>query len=357
MRFQTPHFLLAGTTLILVGIGNSSAAALTITPLEEVSQYTTMINDDHTDIYYPLLSDPNAATPVVLMLQGALVDKDDYSNYASIVASYGFTVVVPNNSRELSSPGFPHVSGLFPEQEQLQQILDFATLENTNPNSPIAGLLDTDSLGLLGHSFGGAVGIAATQNTCFPVLCTDNNQEYTVPEELKASIFYGTSFDPTQTGMFPPIENEVPTGLIFGTRDGVADPAETVTTFNQILNPPKVLVEVDGANHYSITNEDNLDRDPIRPTLDQAVATETIGRWSSLFLRAHILDDAHAWNYIYTSQGDALDNNVQVTAVIPFEAETSVGLALFGSWLGWRVYRSKKRKSSEISKSLLHKAS
>ena len=349
MRFQTSQFLIQGTTLILVGIGNSSAVeALTITPLEEVSQYTTVVNNDPTDIYYPLLSDPTASTPVVLMLQGALVDQADYSNYASIVASYGFTVVVPNNSRTVSAPSMPPFSGFFPEQDQVQEILDFATLENTNPNSPIAGLLDTDSLGLLGHSFGGAVGIAATQNICFPVLCTDENNEYTVPEELKAGIFYGTNFDPSQMEEFPEIENEVPTGLIFGTRDGVAIPAETVTTFNQILNPPKVLVEVNGANHYGITNTDSF-RDPIRPTLDQAVATETIGRWSSLFLRAHILDDDDAWNYIYTSQGDALDNNVQVTAVIPFEAETSIGFAIFGFWLGWRVYRRrKKRKSSEI---------
>ncbi|MCU0547649.1 MAG: hypothetical protein MUE44_36735 [Oscillatoriaceae cyanobacterium Prado104] len=49
-------------------------------------------------------------------------------------------------------------------------------------------------------------------------------------------------------------------------------------------------------------------------TLDRAVGIETIARWSGLFLRAHLLDDRVASDYIY-SRGDALDPNVSVTSV------------------------------------------
>lgn len=314
--------------LLLTSIGSPAlATSFTGAPLfTETQQYSTFIENDPTDIYSPVISNSEESTPIVLLFQGALADKADYSNYAQIVSSYGFTVVVPNHRRTLSAPDIPPFTGLFPEQGQVNEVLNFMTLENSRSDSPVAGLLDTQSLGLLGHSFGGAVGIASTQDNCFFILCTES---YNLPKELKAGIFYGTNFDVANTGTILPIDNQVPTGLILGTLDGVAAPEETVATFGQLLNPPKVLIEVDGANHYSITNEDSF-RDPVRPTLEQEIATETIGRWSGAFLRAHMLNDAHAWNYVYTSLGDEADNNVKVTAVSVPEPSARVGMLLIG---------------------------
>lgn len=331
---MTKHFFpvksFAGSLLLLTSVSSSAlAASFTGAPLfAETSQYSTVINNDPADIYYPVVSESDEPTPLVLLFQGALVDKADYQNYAQIVSSYGFTVVVPNNQRTLTVPGVPPFTGLLAEQDQVQEVLDFMTLENTNSDSPVAGSLDLEALGLLGHSFGGAVGLASTQDECFFIFCVES---YDLPEELKAGIFYGTNFDPSGTGVFPPIDNKVPTGLILGTLDGVAAPDETIATFDQLLNPPKVLVEVDGANHYGITNEDSP-RDPVRPTLEQAIATETIGRWSGAFLRAHVLEDADAWEYVYTSLGDDADDRVNVTAVpvaIP-EPAVSFGTLLTG---------------------------
>ena len=330
IKHSLPLKSFAGSLLLLTSIGSPAlAAAFTGAPLfAEINQYSTVINNDPTDIYYPVVSDASESTPLVLLLQGASVDKADYQTYAQIVSSYGFTVVVPNNERFLAAPGAPPFPGLFPEQDQVQDVLDFMTLENDNRDSPVAGLLNPEALGLLGHSFGGAVGLASTQDNCFFLLCTDS---YDLPEALKAGIFYGANFDIANTGVIPPINNKVPTGLIFGTLDGVAAPDETIATFDQLLNPPKVLVEVAGANHYGITNEDSL-RDPVRPTLEQEIATETIGRWSGAFLRAHVLDDTDAWDYVYTSLGDEADETVKVTAVavqVP-EPAISVGMLLTG---------------------------
>lgn len=72
------------------------------------------------------------------MLQGALVDKGDYANFASIVASYGFAIVVPNHFRTLTDPGtgvsFP---GFFPQQEQVASVLAFMEAENESSTSPL----------------------------------------------------------------------------------------------------------------------------------------------------------------------------------------------------------------------------
>jgi fermentation-respiration switch protein FrsA (DUF1100 family) len=257
---------------------------------------------DLTDIYYPESFDSDATFPLVLMLQGAEVDKGDYSNFASQIASYGFVVAVPNHKRN-----FPF--GLFPVQELTNDVLEFMKVENISQISPLRGKIDVNQMGLLGHSFGGSVGLGAIQGNCYPILCTT---DFTRPEELKAGIFYGTRFgsqDPTSP-VSAILNQGIPTGLIVGTLDGVISPRKVEETYNQIQEPPKVLVNILGANHYGITNQDNK-RDQIRPTLSQEVATETIARWSALFLRAHVQADPGAFDYIYRT-GEQRDKNVKL---------------------------------------------
>lgn len=339
---------LVGATCLTLGSGLPAVALSPQPVFDQVDRFSTTIPTatgvDEADIYYPV-SSPDASVdslPVVLLLQGALVDKADYTNFASNVAQYGFAVIVPNRIRTAIDPATGQsFTGLFPEQEQVDDVLDYITAANTDPAFPIANLLNPDKLGLVGHSLGGAVGLSAIQDICFPFLCAD---EFSRPEELMAGVFYGTTFrDPRLGGIVPPIENDgIPVALIAGDRDGVVgDFAAVEGTFEQIQDPPKVLVTVQGANHYGITNEDSP-RDPVRPTLAQEIATETIARWSGLFLRASLLDDADALDYIYSS-GDALDENVSVTreaATVP-EPTSFVGLLTFGVLtIAWRLRRN-----------------
>lgn len=304
-----------GATLFALGTHtNVSAATFNSSPLFEVNNYTTTlsVSGDSADIYFPVVSNSTTPSkfPIALMLQGALVDKADYANYASQVAGYGFVVVVPNNFRTAPDPTGQEFTGLIPEQQQVQNILTEMVTENSNINSPVNGLVDTKTLGLLGHSLGAFVSLSAAQEEfCFPAVCTPAYQK---PPELKAVINYAGAFGNTQTQTFLPLNNgDTAIGLIAGTQDGVGIPFITNETYKQVQNPPKVLITVVGANHYSITNEDNLIREPNRPTLEQSIATETIARWSGLFLRAHLLNDRDAFDYVYNT-GDALDNNVTV---------------------------------------------
>jgi len=147
------------------------------------------------------------------------------------------------------------------------------------------------------------------EDVCLPGICSDN---YTKPPELMAGIFYGASFRDQVTNAFPPVNNQgVALGLILGDLNGVVQPFSSENTYNQILNPPKTLITVEDTNHYSITNQDNLLREPNRPTLDQETAIKTIARRSALFLQAHLQDNKTAFNYIY-STGDAPGPNVSV---------------------------------------------
>lgn len=353
---QPFRFLPYTEWVILAGCGAMAAIAIpadalasTFTPdplYDQAGQYTTTIAADNTpaDIYFPSLVNPAAPTPfpVALLLQGALVDKSFYSGYASLVARYGFIVVVPNNLRPSPIPGIP--TALLPETSQVGAVLSHLTAENANPASPIAGQVDTQKLGLLGHSFGAAVGLSAITNQCLAFLC---REPFTRPPQLLAGAFFGANLRDQITGEPVAIDNAgIGVALLQGDRDGVALPARAAQTYDDIQTPPRVLLTIAGVNHFGITNVNNpsgAQPDLIPPTLDQSIAVETTARWSALFLRSSLLNDPVAFDYIF-STGDALDPNVSVTQseAIP-EPISTIGWLMFG--VASSVYQWKKRRA------------
>lgn len=351
----------ASAVLMVWGMAKTAAAAAfsDSTPLfDRVDSYTTNIatNNDVADIYYPKPLDQNANTdtysfPVALLLQGANVDKSDYSNFASTVASYGFVVVVPNHQQSLPQFGF---TGLLPDTSQIDAVQAQMAAENSNPASPVAGIVDTQKLALLGHSAGGAVGLSAIADICIPGLCQG---DYNRPDELVAGAFFGANLRNQNTQEFIPINNSgIPIALLQGTADSIALPERAEKTYEQIQTPPKALVEILGANHYGITNTNNPVgpiADKNTPTIPQDEAVETVGRWSGLFLRASVLDDKEALNYVY-STGDAMDENVnvisQATPVPEPPAKLSVTLSLLAFGIWGTALRWKKRQRKTVVK-------
>ncbi len=170
------------------------------------------------------------------------------------------------------------------------------------------------------------------------------------PNELKGGAFYGTNFL-IGTGQVSAIDNDgIPIALVQGNLDGVATPDNALRTYSQIQDPPKAFITVNGANHYGITNEDNLIRESIRPTLEQSVATETIARWSALFLRGTVLNDTEALNYVFNT-GDALDKNVSVKSLAkpipePASIMSLLGLGTVGTVMLWHKQKLVKKKTA-----------
>lgn len=317
------------------------AATFNAAPLfEEVNSFTTSISSDSlADVYFPTgaTSESNGdLLPVALLLQGANVDKSEYSIFASTVASYGFTVVVPNLLTDVFTPfGLPE--GLFAEQGQVNDVLSYAELESTNPDSLLNGIVNPDKLVLLGHSFGGSVGLNAIEGSCNFPTCVD--EEFTRPPELLGGAFYASALSQANLeGITPPLDNDgIPIALLAGELDGVTPFPLVEETFNQIQQPPRSLITVNGANHYGITNRNNVPTaafDPNMPTIEQSVAIETIARWSSLFLRGNALGDEGALKYVNRT-GDTLDINVDVAVIRQDVPENSsiLGLLSFGGFL------------------------
>ncbi len=305
----------ASAALIVCSIGKIANAEISspVPLFKYIDSYSTKIsaNNDIADIYFPKISNKETSQrsfPIALLLQGANVDKSNYSNFARIVASYGFVVVVPNHQANRPKIG----TGLFADTSQIKAVLAQMKLESKNPKSPVTNIVNTEKLGLLGHSLGGAVGLSAIANLCLPFLCQGS---FSRPKELLAGAFFGANLRNQTTQEFFPIHNDnIKVALLQGTIDSIALPFRAQATYEQIQNPPKTLINILGVNHYGINNTNNptgARTDKSMPILDQNTSIETVARWSALFLRAHISQDKAAFNYIY-STGDSLDPNVTV---------------------------------------------
>ncbi len=261
-------------------------------------QVTVAPYGDPADVYYPTVQGAAApgTFPAIVLLQGANVERGFYSQYAQLVAQFGFIVIVPDHTRTVLV-----LTGLFPEVDLLTASLDTLALENQNANAPIQGHVDTSRSGVLGHSLGGVAGLEAIANECSNQLCTSNS--YTRPSSLRAGVFYGTNRK-------PPIGNNIPTTtnaglpilLLQGDLDGAANIADTRTTYDRIADPPKAFGVLQGGNHFSVTDDQNPPGsmpDNNTPTVPQAAGIDILGRWTGTFLNAHVKDDSRARDYVY----------------------------------------------------------
>ena len=116
-------------------------------------------------------------------------------------------------------------------------------------------------------------------------------------------------------GIIPAIKNDdISLALVQRIQYIIATPSNAQVTYGAIQDPPKAFISILGANHYWITNEDNLIREPVRPNLEQDVAIETIARWSALFLRGTILNDNNALDSVFNT-GDSLDQKVTAESI------------------------------------------
>ena len=318
-------FLIAGIVFISalsLGMGGCLRPQTPQPLYENTASFETTMpqNNDATDIYYPVVEESGRRScklPIALFLQGGRVDKQYYSKYAHHVASYGFIVVVPNHISTISIPGFPNPTGLFSEQKQFYDVLDFMRDENENEDSPIMGLVDTTKLVGLGHSYGGACTINAIQNLCQPTFCPEG-ETFTRPEELKAVALTGINTKPVgipgDTTIRVTHNMRMPIAFINGSIETRAQYQDSITSYGLIDDPPKMLVEVINSNHFGmcdINNPPGPSNDPAVPTIDREVGIETYARWSALFLRAYALHDKEAYIYI-NKTGQELDPNVKV---------------------------------------------
>jgi predicted dienelactone hydrolase len=238
------------------------------------------------------------------MLQGGLVGRDAYTEYARTVASYGIVVVVPDHERLLFGQ-----TALYAEQAQVRDIVPWIAAESARTGSPLAGRLDPASLLLLGHSFGGAAALSAVEGTCRVPFCIVAERDFPErPAEVKAAALYGTNLSSPTGDEVPSVNTQgVPVAFIQGSLDTATTPDETQLTFDRMTGGPRTIVTIEGADHFGLVNPGAFGTG--NQPLDQAQSIRAAARWSAAYLLAAL---GNASANAYLTAGDAADPAVTV---------------------------------------------
>ncbi|MET0592782.1 MAG: hypothetical protein ABW133_08795 [Polyangiaceae bacterium] len=253
---MTHRIMLSGLALLLVSACGAAPEEANVETNDETlcatgSFTTTLLSGDHADVYHPVGGAPNSY-PIIAFLQGGLVDKALYSGFAKALAGGGYVVVVPNHFAALAPPPAP--PGLFTQQSVVTDVLASMTAADADAASPLYKIVDTNNLGVSGHSFGGAAALFAVEGSCKPPFCFGT---FTRPAQLKAAAVYGVNtVDPTTGTLLDVNTSAAPSVLLQGSVDGRATPANAALTFN-LMETPKGLITFDGLNHWGIADVQN----------------------------------------------------------------------------------------------------
>lgn len=273
---------------------------------------TVPSTNDPMDVVYPNPADLRTAGykfPLVVLIQGGNVDKANYTSFAETVAKYGFIVATPNHTRTVFL-----LTGLYPEPASIIAAFGYLSSEAARSGSPLAGIADTTSYGVLGHSLGSVTGLDMISQGCTSPACPG---PFTSPAQLKGGAFYGASLKPLIGSTIPVTNNRnLGVAILQGSVDGQNPSANAQGTYDKLSTPPRAYITVNGANHYGITNTNNPGgsmADSRTPTLTQSVSIETIARWSAVFLLATVSGDPAAKDYVMNT-GKTKDSNVSVSS-------------------------------------------
>ena len=244
--------------------------------------------------------------PLVILLQGAKVDRKDYSTLGKILARQGIAVAVPNH-RSLYGENMT-------QQVVFNRVWDYLKTASMDPGSNLFGRIATSKVSLMGHSLGGIASLRIMQNKCQLPTCFGN---YTQPEELAAVIIFGTSSrTPVLGGFADVVTGGMPLMFIQGELDSISKLEHGRKTFlEKTEGSPVVFVELKGANHYGLCNTNNPEgpvTDRTEPEIDQKLAVRTVAKWTTNFLLASVLQDSSAEEFIYEGVGDESDTWVKV---------------------------------------------
>ena len=166
-----------------------------------------------------------------------------FDAYARSLARLGYVVAAPTFPLTNEAAPGGHLSGLgdlVSQPGDVSFVIDALVAASDDPSDALHGRVDGTRVGLMGHSLGGATAIAATRFDC----CSD--------PRIDAVVLVAAA-DFTLPGLFgeEPQADGPPTLSLTGDQDGVV-PSAGVRAFNDGIDPPRIYVQLVGANHVNL---------------------------------------------------------------------------------------------------------
>jgi len=137
--------------------------------------------------------------PFLLFTCGGPADKSQYSRYATAMAHRGYNIAVMNKALLMMSPGTASTQ----EEMRLNAVTPVdinRVIQYVQSNEALG--IDTNSVVLVGHSFGGATVLAAARGFCYSFFCgtgppnmtaTDQNFSVDLSSSVIGALTYGVS--------------------------------------------------------------------------------------------------------------------------------------------------------------------
>ncbi len=206
-----------------------------------------------TDIWYPSpdhdgLEELNApvvptggAFPLIVRAHGFSGFRGDSRSLVRQLASWGYVVVVPDFPLSyLSAPGGATVADVGAQATDVSFLIDHFVAENANAASFLFGRVDTETIGAIGHSLGGATVLLSTYHATL----RDPRIDATVALSPLACVFLDGFFD----------TSNVPLLIEAGTVDMITPYTSNQLTPYGFVNAPKYLLSFDGGTHLGFSD-------------------------------------------------------------------------------------------------------
>lgn len=179
------------------------------------------------------------------------------------LAGRGYVVAAPRFPLTNEAAPGGHLNGLgdlVAQPGDLSFVVDRLLAAAAESGDPLSGRIDGERIGAVGHSLGGAAVIALTRLAC----CTDPRVDAVVGVAPAAFIVAGV-FGEEIAREGPPMLN------VSGSADPVVRP-DLVRALHEEIAPPRLLLEIAGANHVNMIENTGPPSPMIVPTGEAAAA-------------------------------------------------------------------------------------
>ncbi|MFO0552944.1 MAG: hypothetical protein U0271_31440 [Polyangiaceae bacterium] len=191
--------------------------------------------------YYPVSGPNNGPYPLVVIAHGFQLPASQYTNYATRLASFGYVAVLADYPTSFF--GLSHVD----VATDLLASVDWALADAT-----VGGLIDSQKIGMTGHSLGGKTSLLAAT--------MDSRVRAVIGIDPVDSSMNCSAADCPDVSMLMPTL-AIPTGFVGETTDSgggfqpCAPAADNYATFYAGAQAPSFSVTVNGANHMSFLDD------------------------------------------------------------------------------------------------------
>ncbi len=188
-----------------------------------------------TEIYYPSTTS-RSSFPLIVFSQGFDISASNYSTLEKQWSSAGFVVAIPTYPYTDPTQGSVNESDIVNHPSDLSAVISAVVVLNTTSDSPLFGLINTNEIGLIGHSDGGDVSLVSSVGSC----CKINT--------IKAAVILSGAELSSFGGSYFAGSESVPMLLVQGTADTINPPECSQQIYNEDPGP-KFLLELYGQGH------------------------------------------------------------------------------------------------------------